>query len=129
MKQVMGPGDNVSGSDPVPAGGGPQPSWLQWRIREIVLQRMIEAISITRVNRALWTRATGSGQGQFNVGDVAEIHRPSDAEDASGRASPGTILAVDPLRGKATVKHRRAEMFCRMRRWRFRGLGRRGDAR
>lgn len=36
-------GSKASGA---PAGGGIQPSWLQWRARESVLRRMIEATSI-----------------------------------------------------------------------------------
>ena len=73
---MMGLG--VNDSDPASAGGEPQPSRLQRRVREIALQRMIEATSIARVNRALRARTTASGEGPFSVIDVMEIHRPSD---------------------------------------------------
>eukprot|EP00959_Pyramimonas_sp_CCMP1952_P039472 826051-Pyramimonas_sp.AAC.1 len=47
----------VSGARGTGAGpaavGVVQPSRLQWRIREIALQRMIKAASISRVSRAL----------------------------------------------------------------------------
>eukprot|EP00959_Pyramimonas_sp_CCMP1952_P009740 203227-Pyramimonas_sp.AAC.1 len=43
-----------------------------------------------------------------------EIHRPPDTKDVSGWVGPGTITAVDPARGKVTVKYRRAEMNCRL---------------
>eukprot|EP00959_Pyramimonas_sp_CCMP1952_P371577 7780810-Pyramimonas_sp.AAC.1 len=50
-------------SNPASPGGDTQPSRLQWRIREIALQRMIEATSIARVSRAVRTRAQPSGEG------------------------------------------------------------------
>ena len=83
-----------SGAEP-PAGGEAQPGRLQRRIREIALQRMIEA-TISRVNRALRTRATESGEGRFNIGDVVEIHGPPSTKDAPGWAGPGAIVPVDP---------------------------------
>ena len=50
--------------------GEVQPSRIQWRVREISLQRMIEATSIARVGRALRTRRSTTGVGKFNVGDM-----------------------------------------------------------
>ena len=97
-----------------PAGGETQPSRQQWRVREIALQRMIEATSIARVNRALRTRTTASGAGRFNIGDVVEIHRPADTQDVSGWAGPATITAVDPTHGRVTVRFRNGEMICRL---------------
>ena len=105
-----GEADGGHAADPAEA----QPSRQQWRVREIALQRMIEATSIARVNRALRTRTSASAEGQFNVGDVVEIHRPSDTQDVSGWAGPGTVLSVDPAHGKVTVKYRRADMICRI---------------
>ena len=105
--------DRGNASDP-PAGGEAQPSRQQWRIREIALQRMIEATSIARVNRALRTRNTASGSGRYIVGDVVEIHRPSDTQDVSGWAGPATITAVDPAHGKVAGKYRKADMICRL---------------
>ena len=106
-----GAGGHATGPDPA---GEPQPSRLQWRVREIALQRMIEATSIARVNRALRARTTASGEGQFRINDVVEIHRPSDTQDVSGWAGPGTITAVNPARGQVQVKYRRATMNCRL---------------
>ena len=53
---------------------------------------MIEATSISRVNRALRTRTTESGEGRFNKGDVVEIHRLPNTKDVSGWAGPGAVL-------------------------------------
>ena len=106
-------GDRGSAADPK-AGGEAHPSQQQWRIREIALQRMIEATSIARVNRALRARTTASGEGQFRINDVVEIHRPSDTQDVSGWAGPGTITAVNPARGQVQVRYRRATMNCRL---------------
>ena len=112
--EPAGAGLGGDASDPAPAGGEPRPSRLQWRIREIALLRMIEAISIARVNRALRARTTASGEGQFNVGDVVEIHGPSDTQDVSGWAGPRTVIAVTPARGQIRVKFRRATTNCRL---------------
>ena len=58
--------DGATGSDApcAPEGGEAQTNRLQWRIRETALQRMIEATSIARFNRALRTRATPSAEGR-----------------------------------------------------------------
>eukprot|EP00959_Pyramimonas_sp_CCMP1952_P285045 5959863-Pyramimonas_sp.AAC.1 len=57
-------GDCVTGAE-LPAGGEVQSSRLQWRSREIALQRMIGATSTARVGRALRARAAECWEGRF----------------------------------------------------------------
>eukprot|EP00959_Pyramimonas_sp_CCMP1952_P053829 1126099-Pyramimonas_sp.AAC.1 len=67
---------------------------------------MAEAALISRVGRALRTRATESGEGRFNLGDQAEVHRSPGKKDASGWARPVTVISVDAAREKVAVKYR-----------------------
>eukprot|EP00959_Pyramimonas_sp_CCMP1952_P340652 7134743-Pyramimonas_sp.AAC.1 len=82
LKQTRGVRATVAAVGPA-AGGEVQPSRLLWRLRDIALRRLIEATSTARVSRALWTRATETGEGRFNVGDQVEIRRPPSAKDVS----------------------------------------------
>ena len=114
--EPAGSGGAAEGASSVAAGssGETQPSRRQWRIREIALQRMIEATSIARVNRALRTRTVNSGEGRYRVSDLVEVHRPPSSKDDSGWFGPATVTDVNPAKGQITVRYKSGEMRCRL---------------
>ena len=91
------------------------------RIREVALQKIIEATAIERVKRAEKTITTTPGEVlDFKPGDAVEFYRATGSKDKSGWSGPAHVLENLPARGLVRIKHKGQEMLVRyadVRRW------------
>jgi hypothetical protein len=84
------------------------------RIREIALQRIIESTAVARINRALRTNTTISGETlNFQPNELVDFHRPPSRKDESGWHGPAKVIRNVPERGQVVVKWNGKEVFVR----------------
>jgi len=84
------------------------------RIREISLQCMVQATSISRINRATHTRTSRTGVGQYNEGDLVDYWRPPPTKDISGWHGPVRVVRNKPEAGQVICKIKGEDLPCRL---------------
>lgn len=84
------------------------------RIREIAVQRIVEATATARINRTLGTRVTPSGQAlNYQPGDLVDFYRPPDTKDKPGWRGPAAVKENMPDRGQAKITWMGRDLLCR----------------
>ena len=70
------------------------------RVREVSLQRMVEATALAKVKRALDTKTTASGQQyDYQPGELVEHFTPANQHDISGWRGPAEVIESVSSRG------------------------------
>ena len=63
------------------------------RMRELALQKIVEATAISRINRAMKTRTSISGEAlELKPNELVDFYRPPSAKDLSGWHGPAKVL-------------------------------------
>ena len=85
------------------------------RIREIAVQRIVEATATARLNRSMATRTTPSGQAlAFNPGELVDFYSPPDTKDRPGWKGPAVVKLSEPNRGQVTIEYRGKDLKRRL---------------
>ena len=79
------------------------------RMRDIIIQAMVEGTAQARVRRALGTKTRSAGQGyDYKIGDLVDFHRAPSAKYVSGWKGPAKIIDNTNLtRGTLTIRYQR----------------------
>ena len=86
----------------------PGPGRYSQRPREVALQKIIEAIALTRITRAMRTVTSASGEElDYKIGELVDVWREPAEKDASGWHGPAKIVAVHIDRGLVEVTYRK----------------------
>ena len=82
------------------------------RIREITLQRIIEATAISRIGRAMITFTTPIGEAiDYKPGDLVDFHRPPATKDESGWKGPATVIENLPGSGQVKIRYKKGDIL------------------
>jgi hypothetical protein len=122
---------NYGGASPYNARFGRQPAMLPdldappetttvgpgrytHRIREVSLQKIIEATALERIHRASKTTTSATGASlDLAPGEHVYFHRPPAKQDESGWEGPATVVENRPARGQVLVRWNRDEIVVR----------------
>jgi hypothetical protein len=88
----------------------PGPGRFSLRLREVALQKIIEATALTRINRAMRTVTSAAGEElNYQLGELVDFWREPDTKDASGWQGPAKIVAVHNDRGLVEVTFKKEQ--------------------
>ena len=74
------------------------------RVREVALQRIVEATAIERINRALRTHTTCPGEVRnYKPGDTIDFYRKPGQKDLPGWNGPARVIRNVPARGQVVA--------------------------
>jgi hypothetical protein len=77
------------------------------RMRELALQKIIEATAVERINRAMRTHTTVPGEVlDYREGDLVDFHRPPAKKDDHAWHGPARVLRNIPERGQVDAIQR-----------------------
>ena len=75
------------------------------RMREIALQKIVEATAISRINRAMKTRTSIAGEAlELRPNELVDFHRPPSQKDLSGWHGPARVLENMPEKGQVAIE-------------------------
>ena len=104
---AMLPGLHVPADDPAKGAG----RCLQ-RIREISLQKIIEATALDRMHRADRSKTLPAGEGlDYQPGEDAEFYNPPASKDVSGWHGPAPVIENLPDRGQVKLRWKGQELL------------------
>ena len=84
------------------------------RIREIAVQKIVEATATARINRTLGTRVTPSGEAlDYKKGELVDFYRPPDSKDRPGWRGPAVVAESLPGRGQVRLTWNGRDLLCR----------------
>ena len=76
------------------------------RVREVAMQKIVEATAYERIRRAQKTVTTPAGQQvDYKPGDRVDFWRPSGSKDKSGWQERATVVENLPSEGQVKVRH------------------------
>ena len=77
------------------------------RVREVAIQKIIEATAYERIKRAQRTTTTPAGQQlDYKPGDLVDFWRPSGSKDRSGWQQRAVVIENLPSEGQVKVRHK-----------------------
>ena len=84
------------------------------RLKEVALQKTIEATAISRINRALRTTTSVPGEVyDYQPRESIEFFRPPSSKDESGWEGPATVVENVPARGQVIIKWEGKDLPCK----------------
>eukprot|EP00959_Pyramimonas_sp_CCMP1952_P411900 8631538-Pyramimonas_sp.AAC.1 len=85
------------------------------RIREIALQRILEASGIFRGSRGSQTNATIAGQTLvYKPVKLGDFYGAPPTKDVSGWSASAAVVQMSAKQGAVIISYRRAEQICRL---------------
>jgi hypothetical protein len=83
------------------------------RVREVALQRIIEATAVSRIRRALRSHTTTPGElHDYSPGGLVDFWRPTAKKDLSGWHGPARVIQNVPERGHVKLHWLGKEILC-----------------
>ena len=81
------------------------------RVRELALQKIIEATAVARIRRAGRTKTTPAGEAlDYQPGELVDFWRPPRSKDTHAWHGPASVLRSEPSRGQVIVRWRGEEV-------------------
>ena len=85
------------------------------RLREVALQRIIEATAIARINRAMKTAVRPSAQAlDYQPDELVEFWRQQSTKDVSCWMGPAKVIKALPQQGQVKLLWRGGEILCKL---------------